>query len=229
MVLSSHPASDSTAATRHWNSGGPETTERQHTSINEAKARELLASYNVPFAPWRCTTTDSATLDAAVELGFPVVLKAIEPEIPHKTEASLVHVNLRNEEELANAVLALRALRPHPYGPFLVEKMIAGQRELLVGMFRGLPAIDLEALTDIVLALSRLALEHPEITEIDINIDINPLIIPDAGPGPRHDLVTCPSPLRACRALAHMADYAKYMKSLSDGNSYPEGRVAATE
>ena len=42
MVLSSHPASDLTAATRHWNSGGPETTERQHTSINEAKARELL-------------------------------------------------------------------------------------------------------------------------------------------------------------------------------------------
>ncbi|NLE74886.1 MAG: hypothetical protein GX604_09720 [Actinobacteria bacterium] len=204
MVLSSHPASDLTAATRHWNSGGPETTERQHTSINEAKARELLASYNVPFAPWRCTTADSATSDAAVELGFPVVLKAIEPEIPHKTEAGLVHVNLRNEEE-----------------------MIAGQRELLVGMFRGLPAIDLEALTDIVLALSRLALERPEITEIDI--DINPLIIPDTEPSPRYDLVTFLSPLRACRALAHMADYAKYMKSLSDGNSYPEDRVAATE
>ncbi len=199
--------------------------------MDEVQARNLLASYGVPFAPWRCVTRDTDTLDAAVELGFPVALKAIEPGILHKTEAGLVHVNLRSEEEVAEAVLAMRAVRPHPGGPLLVEKMIAGRRELLAGVsrdpqfgpvvmlgvggmfaeitkdtavaaapvsesearrlagllhgrallgpFRGLPAVDLEALAGIVLALSRLALEHPEIAEVDLN----PLILPDTGDG----------------------------------------------
>lgn len=48
----------------------------------------------------------------------------------------------------------------------LLEEVRA--RELL-GEFRGAPAVDREALIDIILAVGQMALDHPEIQEIDVN------------------------------------------------------------
>ena len=64
-----------------------------------------------PMACRRCASVGSRRSPRrqgrARDLGFPVVLKALSDEIPHKTELGLVAVGLKNEEELARAFARL--------------------------------------------------------------------------------------------------------------------------
>ena len=50
----------------------------------------------------RVATLDEATR-AAREIGYPVVLKVVSDEIPHKTELGLVAVGLASDDDLARA------------------------------------------------------------------------------------------------------------------------------
>jgi succinyl-CoA synthetase beta subunit len=50
--------------------------------------------------------------------------------------------------------------------------------QALLGPFRGEPAVDRAALADVVLALSRLAQDHPEI----VSVDVNPLVVVEDTP-----------------------------------------------
>jgi acetate---CoA ligase (ADP-forming) subunit beta len=50
--------------------------------------------------------------------------------------------------------------------------------QALLGPFRGEPAIDRNAVADVLLALSRLALDHPEV----VSVDLNPLLVVDGRP-----------------------------------------------
>ena len=76
-------------------------------TINEYDSKRLLSAYGVPVVRERRVETLADATKAARDLGFPVVLKALSDEIPHKTELGLVAVGLKNEEELARAFARL--------------------------------------------------------------------------------------------------------------------------
>jgi acyl-CoA synthetase (NDP forming) len=100
---------------------------------------------------------------AAKEIGFPVALKLLSPEVIHKTETGGVQVDLRNESELREACRRLiKAFRAtHPEGELegvMIQEMGEGT-EVIVGalldphfgpviMF-GLGGIFVEALRDV--------------------------------------------------------------------------------
>ena len=66
-----------------------------------------------------------------------------------------------------------------PIIPLDAAEMIEGLRtQALLGAFRGEPAVDREALTEILLGLSRAAEADPEI----VSVDLNPLVIVDGVP-----------------------------------------------
>ena len=48
----------------------------------------------------------------------------------------------------------------------------------ILGAFRGMPAVDLKLMSDSIIALGKIALDHPEIAQIDVN----PLIIKGSKP-----------------------------------------------
>jgi acetyltransferase len=91
------------------------------------------------------------------------------------------------------------AIRPTPVGPQEVTAMLRElrARPLLDGG-RGTDPLNLEALADIVVALSRLASEHPEVSEVDLN----PVLIRHDGAiaVDRHVVCAPPSPGRIDRA-----------------------------
>jgi acyl-CoA synthetase (NDP forming) len=71
------------------------------------------------------------------------------------------------------------AFRSAPLSAVEAEEILTDIRaKALLGAFRGLPAVDLPALTGIVQAVGAIALIHPEIAEIDLN----PLIIAGSKP-----------------------------------------------
>jgi acetyl-CoA synthetase (ADP-forming) len=65
-----------------------------------------------------------------------VVLKVCSPEVSHKTESGLVAVDLRNETDLEAAFKRIGEASPVKHADCLVQEMVKGGRELVVGMVR---------------------------------------------------------------------------------------------
>jgi acyl-CoA synthetase (NDP forming) len=107
-----------------------------HRAPAEHEARQVLAPYGLTGPREHLVTTAAAAAAAARRLGFPVVLKALAEEVLHKTDAGLVRVGARSEEEVHDAaarLLARAAEMGRPVLGLLVQEMVRPVAELIVG------------------------------------------------------------------------------------------------
>jgi acetate---CoA ligase (ADP-forming) len=94
--------------------------------LEPEEVRNLLSACGIRLVA-ECTAADPATaVSAAIELGFPVVVKTAEAGA-HKTERGGVALNLADAEEV-------RAAAERIAGPVVVQPMISGGVELLAGV-----------------------------------------------------------------------------------------------
>ena len=173
---------------------------------------------------------DKALLEAIRDIGFPMVLKGSAPDLNHKTERGLVRVDIRNEPEAMTAFHEITDELKDNGGRVLVQEMVKGERELVVGLthddqfgpcimfglggifteilkdiafrvapiekrdaldmmqeikarkilapVRGMPAADLDKLSDILIKVGTIGLEQEAVKEIDIN----PVILSGSDP-----------------------------------------------
>ena len=133
---------------------------------DEARAKELLAALGIA-SPLRrvCGQRDEITA-AAGEIGFPLVLKGLHPELRHKTEHGAVRVGIRDTEQLAAAVADVAAALPAG-GRYLVEAMAQPGPELLLGAVRepafgpvvvlGVGGVEAELTADVTMRLAPLS------------------------------------------------------------------------
>jgi acyl-CoA synthetase (NDP forming) len=110
-------------------------------SWSEAQARTLLKQAGIPTVPGKLTTSADEAVQAACEVGLPVVLKIQSPELPHKSDVGGVALNLASEEavrEEFTAMLARVRTRQPDAGidGILVSPMRPSGTELLVGVVR---------------------------------------------------------------------------------------------
>ncbi len=132
------------------------------TTLSERDSKALLADFGVPIAAERVVADAAQAVDAAVELGFPVVVKLNGDRIAHKTERGLVRLRLGDRAAvLAAAEELLAAARPEDGDvSLLVAPMISGNRELIAGVIRdpqfgptvmlGVGGVLAEAIADVV-------------------------------------------------------------------------------
>jgi acetyl coenzyme A synthetase (ADP forming)-like protein len=99
----------------------------------DAVAR-LLDAIGIARADGRCVTSLAGAAEAAERLGYPVALKALGPTIIHKTERQAVHLDLRDENDVAAAWHALKTTLGDSMTGGLVQEMVSGGVEILVGM-----------------------------------------------------------------------------------------------
>lgn len=194
--------------------------------LSEIEALDVLAACGIPAAPARLARDAEDAARVAAELGFPVVLKIVSPQIVHKTDVGGVRPNVDSVTETKVAcVEMLDAVRQHApqasVDGILVQRMVQGGRETITGItrdpsfgplvmfglggvfveairdvvfriapiqpldahdmvrairgvaildgIRGAPPVDFAALVDVLLRVSQLALDVPEIAELDIN------------------------------------------------------------
>ena len=71
--------------------------------LNELKANRLLASAGISMVQTFLCKSEREALENAEEIGFPIALKILSPDIMHKTEAGCVKVDIRNQSELRYA------------------------------------------------------------------------------------------------------------------------------
>ena len=133
-------------------------------ALDEAAAKQVLAAYGVPVPAGGLVHSAPEAAELAASLGVPVAMKAVGALIQHKTETQLVVLDLRSPDEVAETYVALAERAGDALEAVLVEEMVAGSRELMVGMKRdaafgpvvafGLGGTMTEVFRDIVLAVS---------------------------------------------------------------------------
>ena len=108
-------------------------------TLTEVEAKQVLAAYGLsPVREILARTTDE-TAAAARSIGYPVVLKVVSPDIPHKTEVGGVRLDVRSEGELRAAyqeiIEAVKRTRPAArIDGLLVQEQIRGGIEVLLGL-----------------------------------------------------------------------------------------------
>ena len=134
--------------------------------LSEVQAKQLLAGHGIAMAPEQACADADAAVRAARELGWPVVLKILSPDIAHKTEIGGVLLGLGSEAAVRDgfALLLQRAAQHAPTARIdgvLVAHQLQGGTECIMGVQRdplfgpvavfGLGGIFVEALRDVVL------------------------------------------------------------------------------
>ena len=133
---------------------------------NEAEAKALLANAGIPSAPEMVCSTVESAIEAASQIGFPVVMKIVSPDILHKSEIGGVLLNVSDAAAVRDgfATLLTRAHQAAPQariGGVLVAKQLVGGVECILGVQRdpvfgpvamfGLGGIFVEVMQDVVL------------------------------------------------------------------------------
>jgi acetyl-CoA synthetase (ADP-forming) len=135
---------------------------RGDRALSEYDAKRLLSSYGIPITRESLAEDRAAALALADELGGAVAMKGCHPTLLHKTEADLVRLGVQGKDAVAGAFDDL-ARRLPPGGQVLVQEMVRGRRELILGLTRdaqfgacvsvGIGGIFAETLKDVVFRL----------------------------------------------------------------------------
>lgn len=107
--------------------------------LREDEAYAVLEAYGIPVAPHRLARSAEEAVEAARDLGLPVVLKVVSPHIVHKTDVGGVRLDLRDEAQVREAWAALvTAVRDRDPDAEVTGALVAPHRtegrELVLGM-----------------------------------------------------------------------------------------------
>ncbi len=137
-------------------------------TLSEYESRLVIESAGVFVSAAELAKTRDEAIEAAEKMGFPVVLKGCSAELAHKTEAGMVALNINSPEQVARVFDELIGKVKNLDG-ILVEKMVRGNREFVIGLTRdssfgpcvmfGLGGIFTEALKDVTFRVAPLTRE----------------------------------------------------------------------
>ncbi|MCX8184679.1 MAG: acetate--CoA ligase family protein [Sulfolobales archaeon] len=142
----------------------------------EHESMRLCELYGLPVAKYGLATSEKEAVAIAREIGFPVVLKVVSPDISHKTDVGGVVLGINSVGEVSDAYktivanVAARAPGSRISG-ILVQKMVERDIEVIVGGIRdrvfgpvvmfGLGGVFVEVLKDVSFRIAPL-------TELDV-------------------------------------------------------------
>ncbi len=111
----------------------------ERKSINEYDSKRLMARLGLRVTEERLVETSDDAVQTAAEIGYPVVLKVVSDEIPHKSELGLVLVGLADGVAVAAAWETLTAriasLETDGLAPeILVQEMVSEGIEVFAGV-----------------------------------------------------------------------------------------------
>jgi acetyltransferase len=93
--------------------------------LNEAEVRRVLDAYGIPGVHTRTAATVEDAVKAASEIGFPVALKIMSPQIMHKSDVGGVALNLANAEDVRREAAAM-AQRLRERAPAVPQAQLTG-------------------------------------------------------------------------------------------------------
>jgi 4-hydroxybutyryl-CoA synthetase (ADP-forming) len=135
------------------------------SNLLEEEGYEVLEAYGFPTPKSILCTTEQECTSAANQIGYPLVMKIVSPDIIHKSDAGGVKVGIKTDDELKNSFRtitenALKYKSDAKIKGVLVQEMVKSAKETILGasqdptfgpviMF-GLGGIYVEVLKDVV-------------------------------------------------------------------------------
>ena len=75
----------------------------EQRSLLETEAKELLQEYNLPVPAFKLIKDEKEITDIEKEIGYPIVMKIVSPDIIHKSEAGGVKVGIKDKQSAIKA------------------------------------------------------------------------------------------------------------------------------
>jgi 4-hydroxybutyryl-CoA synthetase (ADP-forming) len=135
------------------------------SNLLEEEGYEVLEAYGFPTPKSILCTTEQECMNAANQIGYPLVMKIVSPDIIHKSDAGGVKVGIKTDDELKNSFRTIMENAPKYKSDakikgVLVQEMVKSAKETILGasqdptfgpviMF-GLGGIYVEVLKDVV-------------------------------------------------------------------------------
>lgn len=147
----------------------------------EPEAKEICRRHGIPVKDWRVVKSKADAISASRELGYPVAIKLVSPDVVHKSDVGGVKLDVKDD---AGAGLAFEELynvsetKGYKFEGVLVERMAQKGVETIVGAKRdpqfgpvimfGLGGIFVEVFKDVSFRVSPISIDDAKemITEL---------------------------------------------------------------
>lgn len=207
-------------------------------SLVEFEAKEVLKAYGLPVPEEKLARTLDEALRYAEEIGYPVVLKLMSPQILHKSDAKVVLLNIKNPEELRQKWEEIHenARRYRPDAEILgvlVAPMLKVGKEIIIGVTEdpqfghalmfGLGGIFVEVLKDVTFRI--IPIEERDAWKMLREIKSYPILAGARGEPPADMKAIVDLMLRVSKLIDDLRDYIREM-DLNPVFVYPEGEGA---
>ena len=155
----------------------------------EPEAKTVCIKCGIPVTKFQLAKNEAETVKFAKEIGYPVVLKIVSPDIIHKSDVGGVIVGLKNAQEVRNAYKQiLRNVKKHNADAkivgVLVQEMAPPSTEVIVGAIKdpqfgpalmfGLGGIFVEVLKDVTFRIAPIT--EDEAREMITEVKAYPLL-----------------------------------------------------
>jgi acetyltransferase len=143
--------------------------EEDRCRLNEVEVLQVLEAYGFSLARYGVAKNLKEAKALASDIGYPVALKAMSPEIMHKSEYGGIALDIEDEKELTRKLKSItkRFERSnHPISGYLIQEYVTGGKEVILGMKNdphfgplimfGLGGIYVEILKDVAFRLTPL-------------------------------------------------------------------------
>ena len=104
------------------------------TLLNEAEAKELLSAYGIAVPREALAGSEEEALRIAEEIGYPVVLKSIAPEIKSRSASGCMALDISSKDELGERFREITGRAG--VKELLVQETLPRAREVVIGMMR---------------------------------------------------------------------------------------------
>lgn len=143
----------------------------------EPEAKSICKEYGIPVTDFRIAKNEAEAVSFADEIGYPVVLKIISPDVIHKSDVGGVIVGLKTAEDVRNAYKQIiENVKNHKPNAkiigMLVQEMAPSSTEIIVGAIKdpqfgpalmfGLGGIFVEVLKDVTFRIAPLTKDEAE-------------------------------------------------------------------
>lgn len=207
------------------------------TLLSEVEAKAALAEAGIPVVEAKLARSREEAQGLADQLGYPVVLKVVSPDIAHKSDVGGVKLNLADREAVGRAwdeiMASVAASEPHArIDGVSVQRMVKPGIEVIVGMTSdpqfgpvmmfGLGGIMVEVLKDVSFRL--VPLEEKDAAEMIDEIRARPILDGVRGQAPG-DVAALRKLLLAVSRFAESHPEVREL-DLNPVFVYPDGVVA---
>ncbi len=101
--------------------------------LSATEVYDILAAYKIPVANWRIAGNVEEAEKAALEIGFPVVVKADSKTIVHKSDMGGVAVNLKDSDAVKSVVVEMEKKLAADDLKFFIQKHMPEGLEVILG------------------------------------------------------------------------------------------------